>query len=77
MKKFIKAISGKKALYVVLVLACVCTVLEVITSIRTGNRIDYMAICSIFIAIVAWAEALKSKEIKEKNGNKDNSNSEE
>ena len=41
MKQFIQAISGKKALYVVMVLAVIATVLEIVTSIRNGTNTDW------------------------------------
>ena len=41
MKKFIQAISGKKALYVVIALAAIATVLEIVTSIRNGTYTDW------------------------------------
>lgn len=62
MKNFIKAISGKKAMYVVLVLACIASVLEVITSIRLGTRISFTPMGLIFCNLAIWADSLDKKE---------------
>ena len=62
MKNFINKISGKKALVIVTVLACICAVLEIITAIRLGNKINFTAMCVIFSAITIWACAVEKKE---------------
>ena len=41
MKKFVKAISGERALYIVMVLAVLASVMEIITALRTHVNIDY------------------------------------
>ncbi len=65
MKKFLKAISGKKALFVVMALVIVGIVLEIITAIRVENyRIDYSGICSVCVCITCWAACLESREKK-------------
>ena len=62
MKNFIKAISGKKAMYVMLVLAIICSVLEVITSLRLGTRIAFTPMALVFCNLAIWADSLKKKE---------------
>lgn len=66
MKTFIKAITGKKAMLTMLVLVCICSVLEVITSIRMGTRIAFTPIGLIFCNLAIWADSLEKKEKKEK-----------
>lgn len=65
MKTFFKVISSKKALMVVLTLACIFSVLEVITSIRTGMRIAFTPMTFMFVNIALWASALEKEEAKE------------
>ena len=64
MKNITRALTGKKAMYVVLVVAIICTVMEVVTAIRIGSayKIDYLAIVAIFSAITAWASSLNKKD---------------
>lgn len=70
MKTFFKVISSKKALMVVLTLASICSVLEVITSIRTGMRIAFTPMTLMFVNIALWADALEKEEAKEKEAKK-------
>ena len=66
MKKFIKAISGKKAMMTLLVLVSICSVLEVITSIRLGTRIAFTPLGLIFSCLAVWADSLEKDEKKAK-----------
>lgn len=67
MKNFINAISGKKAMYVMIVLALIGAVLQIITSIRLGTKNPYTAMGLIFCNLAIWADSLEKKEKKEKN----------
>ena len=58
MKKFIQAVSGKKAMYVALILVSICTVLDILTSIRLGTKPDFTQITVIYCVIAAWAVCL-------------------
>ena len=51
MKKFIQAVSGKKAMYVALILVSICTVLDILTSIRLGTKPDITPITVIYCVI--------------------------
>lgn len=62
MKNFIKAISSKKAMYVMLVLALIGAVLQIITSIRLGTKIPYTAMGLVFCNLAIWADSLEKKE---------------
>ena len=65
MKKFLKAISGKKALYVIMALTAVGIVLEIVTAIRVdGYRIDYAGMGAVCICIACWAACLENRENK-------------
>lgn len=66
MKKFLKAISGKTALYIVTGLAIVCVVLSIVDAIREGHTIDYFGIGVVFVAITGWASAISAEEKKNK-----------
>ncbi len=61
MKQFIQAISGKKALYVVMALAVIATVLEIVTSIRNGTNTDWQGMAVYWVAIAGWAACLAEK----------------
>ena len=61
MKQFIRAISGKKALYVVIVLAAIATVLEIVTSVRKGTNTDWQGMIVCWVAIAGWAACLAEK----------------
>lgn len=65
MKKFVNAISGKKAMMVVMVLAVIGTVMEIITSVRLSTVPDYMGMGAVWVALAAWAAALESSKKKE------------
>ena len=58
MKKFVKAISGERALYIVMVLAVLASVMEIITALRTHVNIDYQGMGAYWIALCAWATAI-------------------
>lgn len=58
MKKFMKAISGKTALIIITTLAIICTILEIVTSIRQGTKIDWAPMAATYAAIACWASAL-------------------
>ena len=71
MEKFLKAISGKKALYVIMALTGIGMVLEIITAIRLeGYRFDFLGFGILCACITCWAVSLEQKEKKEKNENK-------
>ena len=65
MKKFVNAISGKKAMMIVMVLAAIGTVMEIVTSIRLSTVPDYMGIGSVWVALAAWNVALENMKKKE------------
>lgn len=58
MKKFIQAVSGKKAMYVTLILVSICAVLDVLISVRLGTKPDFTPITVIYCVIAAWAVCL-------------------
>ncbi len=62
MKNIINRITGKKALTIVTVIACICTVLEIATAIRTGSKIDFFCMGGMFAAITVWACEIEKKE---------------
>ena len=71
MEKFLKAISGKKALYVIMVLTGIGMALEIITSIRIeGYRFDFVGFGILCACITCWAVSLEEKDKKENNENK-------
>ena len=55
MKKFIQAVSGKKAMYIALILVSICAVLDVLISVRLGTKPDFTPITVIYCVIAAWA----------------------
>ena len=61
MKKFIQAISGKKAFYVVTALAVIASVLEIVTSVRNGTNIDWQGMTVYWVALAGWAACLTGK----------------
>lgn len=65
MKNIISKLTGKKALTIVTVIACICAFFEITTAIRTGSRIDFVAMGSVFTAIAAWACAIEEKKAVE------------
>ena len=71
MKKFLKAISGKKALYVIMALTGIGMILEIITAIRVdGYRFDFVGFGILCCCITCWAVSLEEKEKKKKEENK-------
>ena len=62
MKNFINKITGKKALTIITVIACICAVLEIATAIRTGTKIDFFFMGGMFTAITVWACEIEKKE---------------
>lgn len=58
MKKFIQAVSGKKAMYIALILVSICAALDVFTSVRLGTKPDFTPITVIYCVIAAWAVCL-------------------
>lgn len=58
MKKFIQAVSGKKAMYIALILVSICAVLDVLISVRLGTKPDFTPITVIYCVIAAWAVCL-------------------
>lgn len=67
MKNVINTLTGKKAMYTVLTVAIIGTVMEIVTAIRIGSayKIDFMAIAVIFTAITVWASSLNKKNAPE------------
>lgn len=61
MKKFIKIISGRKAMIVALTLTTICSVLDTITSVRMGTTIDYTSMCVMFSMIAVWDACLNKE----------------
>ena len=61
MKNILKAISGMKSLYTFIILACITTVMEIMTAIKTGTAPDYQGMGIYWFALWAWAEAIKEK----------------
>ena len=61
MKNILKAISGKKSLYIFMTLAAIATVMEIMTAIRTGTAPDYQGMGIYWFALWAWAEAIKEQ----------------
>ncbi len=64
--KILKAISGKKALYVVMVLAVLASVMEIVTSLKNGTNIDWQGMTVYWVAIAGWAACLSEQEKKSK-----------
>lgn len=64
MKKFLKAISGEKAMLIVLTILTICSVLDVITAVRMGTTIDYIPIGFLYCMMAIWAECLEEKKNK-------------
>lgn len=62
MKKLVRALSGKKALYVVMAIAAVASVLEIVTSVRNGTRTDWQGMAIYWVAICGWAACLAKKD---------------
>ena len=70
MKKFLKVISSKKALYVIMILAAIGNILEIVTAFRVeGYRIDYYGFGIVWACIACWAASISTKEKKEKEEN--------
>ncbi len=65
MKKFLNAISGRTALIVFIVIAAVCSVLEIVTSVKNNANIDFAGLATIWVAIAGWAACLTSSKKKE------------
>ena len=63
MKKFIRVITGKKAMIVVLTLALIISVLNIVDSIRNNNAIDFALLGGMFAAIAVWADSLNKKTV--------------
>ena len=69
MKKVVKALSGKKARYVMIVFAAAASILEIVTSVRNGTRIDWIGMAVYWSAICCWAVCLEGQEKAAKKGN--------
>ncbi len=65
MKKFLNAISGRTALIVFIVIITICTVLEIVTSVRNNQNIDFLGLGVIWTATAGWAACLTSSKKKE------------
>ena len=65
-KKLVKALSGKKALYIVIALAAIASVLEIVTSIRNGTNTDWPGMAVCWVAVCGWAVCLAEQEKKAK-----------
>ena len=66
MKDLIRALSGKTALYIVMALAAVSSVLEIVTAVRNGTSIDWPGMSILWVALSGWAVCLESSEKKNK-----------
>lgn len=64
MKKFINVITGKKAMIVMLVIACIVSVLDVVYSIRNNSPIDFALLGAMFASITVWADSCNKKQKK-------------
>lgn len=64
MKNFFKAISGKKALVTVLIIAIISSVLEIVTAFRQGTFVDLKSMSSVYAMITIWAVTLIDKDKK-------------
>ena len=64
MKKFIRKITSKKALVLVLVITLIATVFDLVQSFRTGSSISYGLLGSVFASIAVWANELENKSKK-------------
>ena len=64
MKKLVNALTGKKAMYTVLALTIIGSVLEIVTAIRMDGAysIDWTAQGIIYCVIAVWAAGLEMKE---------------
>lgn len=62
MKNLFRALSGKTALYVVIVLAAAASVLEIVTSVKNGTNTDWPGMAVCWVAICGWAACVASKE---------------
>lgn len=65
MKNLVNALTGKKAMYIVLAITVICTILEIVTSIRIASyKVDWFAMGIIYSVITIWATCLEKKENK-------------
>ena len=64
MKKFINIITSKKAMIVMLVIACIVSVLDVVDSIRNNTPIDFALLGAMFASIAVWADSCCKKQKK-------------
>ncbi len=61
MKNILKALSGKKSLYICMTLAAIATVMEIVTAIRTGVTPNYQGMGLYWFALWAWATAIEEQ----------------
>ena len=66
MKDLIRALSGKTALYIVMALAAVSSVLEIVTAVRNGTSVDWPGMAILWAALCGWAVCLESTGKKNK-----------
>ena len=67
MKKVLKAISGKKALYIIMALTAIGMVLEIIMAIRVdGYRFDFTGFGILCACITCWAVSIEENEKRKK-----------
>lgn len=69
MKNIISALTGKKAMYTVLIIVTAGMVLDIAASFRQGTSVDFAPLTAIYASIAVWAAELESK----KNAIKDSS----
>lgn len=61
MKKLINALTGKKAMIGCLAVVTVCEVMEVITAVRLGTKIDFATAGVLYSVLTVWAACLTVK----------------
>lgn len=61
MKKIINALTGKKAMIGCLAVVTVCEVLDVITAVRMGTKIDFATAGILYSILTVWAASLTVK----------------
>ncbi len=64
MKKIINALTGRKALKVFTVILGICSILDVFTSFRLGNPINFEGLFIVWLGAFAWEMALNCQDKK-------------
>ena len=65
MKNIKRALTGKKACNVAIVIASICAALEIVSSARRGVVADYGTMTIVCSCLTCWACSLKKEEKKE------------